>query len=97
LGIRLSRTPFQFWKKYKKMIKTLKIEILWDVVMLCNLVIRKKLTNMNFNILCKNTSCFDKTAMNFAYERRTKKFLYEKLSAWKITSEFNRVWPFTDF
>ena len=34
-------SPFQFCKKQKKMIKTSKIKILRDVVMLLNLLVRK--------------------------------------------------------
>jgi hypothetical protein len=49
---------------------------------------------MNFDIFYKKTLCLGKTAITFAYEVVLKRFLFEKVSTRKVTSEFNDLWSF---
>ena len=56
-----------------------------------------KITNINFDIICKKTGCLGKMAITFAYDLGSKSFLYEKASTRKVTSEFNGLWPFAIF
>ena len=56
-----------------------------------------KITNMNFDIICKKTGCLGKMAITFAYDVGSKSFLYEKASTRKVTSEFDSLWLFVIF
>jgi hypothetical protein len=49
---------------------------------------------MNFDVFYKKTLCLSKTGITFAYEVGLKRFLYEKVSERKVTSEFNDLWSF---
>jgi hypothetical protein len=74
----------------------MKYEILRNGHVLCHLVYGK-LTNMNFNILCKTASCFGKLAFLVTYDFRLKSSLYENVCTGIFTSDFNILWLFTEF
>jgi hypothetical protein len=56
-----------------------------------------KLTNKNFDILCKMLSCFGKAASLLVYNLQRESFLYENISMQNFTSNLNHIWSFSEF
>jgi hypothetical protein len=78
------------------MVKTSKIKIIRDVVMLIHIIV-SKIKKINFDMFCKKVLWKSKTAITFAYDVKKKRIIYQNVQHEKPVPISTAVGRFADF